>query len=262
MARYTANITDSNMKTENKNSKMRGVIIAGGAGTRLRPLTYAINKQFMPVYDRPLIYYPLDVLLSLGIQDILIISGVEHADQFMTLLGSGKNFGVRFTYRVQDEPKGIAQALSLAEDFAQGGKVAAILGDNIYEDLDSIKKAGVQFAEQEKGAMVFLKKVKDPERFGVAEIKDKKIIKIVEKPKKPKSDLAVTGLYFYDEKVFDIIRDLKPSDRGEYEVTDVNAKYVADKAMSYQIIKGEWIDAGTFDSLLKAGNLMAKKAQK
>lgn len=247
------------MKIENKNQTMRGVVIAGGAGTRLRPLTFAINKQFMPVYNKPLVYYPIETLLALGIKDILIISGVEHADQFMTLLGSGKNFNCRFTYRVQDEPRGIAQALSLAEDFAQGGKIAAILGDNIYFQDDYIKKAGAKFMMQDEGAMVFLKKVKDPERFGVATIKNGKITAIEEKPKKPKSDLAITGLYFYDDKVFDYIRELQPSARGEYEISDVNSRYVRDGKLSYQLIKGDWIDAGTFDSLLKAGNLMARK---
>ena len=237
---------------------MRGVVIAGGAGTRLRPLTLAINKQFMPVYDKPLVYYPIEILLSLGIRDILIISGVEHADQFMTLLGSGKIFGCRFTYRVQDEPGGIAQALSLAEDFAQGEKIAAILGDNIYFNNNDIKEAGEKFAQQNEGAMIFLKKVEDPERFGVATIENDKIVAIEEKAKKPKSDLAVTALYFYDAQVFDIIRTLKPSSRGEYEISDVNAQYVERGKMSYHTIEGDWIDAGTFDSLIRAGNLAAR----
>lgn len=238
---------------------MKGVIIAGGSGTRLRPLTNVVNKQLLPVYNQPLVYYPLKTLIDIGIKDILIVSGVEHAGQFLYLLGSGSAYGVHLTYKVQDEPKGIAQAVGLAQGFASGSKVVVILGDNIFEDTLMIKKTAAEFLKQERGSRVFLKRVADPKRFGVATIKGNTITKIEEKPKRPQSNFAVTGLYMYDEQLFDVINSLKPSARGEYEISDVNNFYVKQGTMGFQIVKGQWIDAGTFDSLLLANNFIAKK---
>lgn len=234
---------------------MKGIILAGGKGTRLLPLTKITNKHLLPVYNKPMIYYPLETLIDAGIKNILIISGPDHAGHFLNLLGSGREFGVKLSYEVQEEAGGIAQALGLAEDFADDDKIIAILGDNIFEDRGAIKKAANDFKKQKRGAKVFLKEVEDANRFGVAEIKRDKIIGIKEKPRKPKSNLAVTGLYMYDKNVFDIIRKLKPSKRGELEITDVNNSYINKKIMSYQIVKGAWTDAGTFNSLLKASNL-------
>ncbi len=235
----------------------KGLIAAGGNGTRLRPLTYVTNKHLLPIYDKPMIYYPLVTLIEAGVKDILIVSGKEHAGHFLNLLGSGRAFGVNLSYEVQDEAGGIAQVVGLARQFTGANSLAVILGDNIFEKNNVIKHALTDYKKQNDGAMIFLKTVDDPERFGVAEIKGDKIIEIMEKPKKPKSNLAVTGLYFYDRHVFDIIDTLKPSGRGELEITDVNNAYIEKNAMSYQILEGEWTDAGTFDTLLKAGNLMA-----
>jgi len=245
---------------------MKGVILAGGNGTRLLPLTKVTNKHLLPVYNEPMIYYPLKSLIATGIKDILIVSGKGHAGHFLNLLGSGKEFGVSLSYEVQEEAGGIAQALSLAEDFADEGKIAVILGDNIYEKNLEIAKAVKEFKHQEfevegktvGGAKILLKKVPDPARFGVAELKGKKIISIEEKPKQPKSNYCVTGFYCYDNQVFDIIRTLRPSSRGELEITDVNNFYVKQGTMTYEIVKGEWTDAGTFDSLLRASNFAAK----
>lgn len=234
---------------------MKGIILAGGKGTRLLPLTKITNKHLLPVYNKPMIYYPLETLIYAGIKNILIISGPDHAGHFLNLLGSGREFGVKLSYEVQEEAGGIAQALGLAEDFADDDKIIAILGDNIFEDKGGIKKAANDFKKQKRGAKVFLKEVDDANRFGVAEIRGEKIIGIKEKPQKPKSNLAVTGLYMYDKNVFNIIRKLKPSKRGELEITDVNNVYINKKIMSYQIVEGAWNDAGTFDSLLKASNL-------
>jgi len=236
----------------------KGVILAGGKGTRLYPLTKVINKNILPVYDKPLIYYPIMTLRNAGIKDILIISGPGHAGQFLDLLGSGKELGVDLSYDIQEEAKGIAHGLAIAEDFADNGPITLILGDNIYEE--DLKEAVEDFRKQEKGAKVILKQVHDPERFGVAELKGDKVIGIVEKPKKPKSDWAVTGFYMYDKRIFKVIKNLKPSARGEYEITDVNNWYVKDGSLTGYKTHGEWLDAGTFDSLLKANNLMAKKA--
>ncbi len=236
---------------------MKGVILAGGLGTRLRPLTLVTNKHLLPIYNKPMIYYPLQTLARAGIKDILIVSGPEHAGHFLHLLGSGKEFGVRLSYELQDEPGGIAQALGLAESFADGGSVATILGDNIY--ADDLSKSIANFAREPKGAQVFLKEVADPERFGVAEVQGDKIVKIIEKPKQPTSNLAVTGLYLYDNKVFFIIKNLQPSGRGELEITDVNNAYVQAGTMKYTKLQGEWTDAGTFDSLLKANLLAARQ---
>ncbi|MEI6478414.1 MAG: sugar phosphate nucleotidyltransferase [bacterium] len=240
---------------------MKGLIIAGGEGTRLRPLTYITNKSLLPVYNQPLLYYPLKTLINAGITDVLIVSGKGHAGQILNLLGSGKEIGARISYEVQEQPGGIAQVIGMAEDFADGDKLVAILGDNVYEEVETIKAAAEEFAKQDKGAKIFLKEVPDPKRFGVAEIEGDKILGIEEKPENPKSNWAVTGLYMYDNQVFDIVRNLKPSARGELEVTDVNSAYIAQGTMGYQKLQGEWIDAGTFDSLLQASNLAKEKLQ-
>lgn len=237
---------------------MKGVIIAGGKGTRLMPLTKVVNKSLLPIYDKPLIYYPIIKLRDSGITNILITSGSEHAGQFLDLLGSGKSLGVKLSYEVQEEAGGIAQALGLAEDFSDNEKIVAILGDNIFEH--NLKNAVGEFKTQEKGAKIFLKEVSDPERFGVPKIDGDKIINIIEKPKNPPTNYAVAGIYMYDSKVWNIIKNLKPSDRGELEITDVNNFYVKEGTMSYEILDGEWIDAGTFEALLRANILMAKKA--
>jgi len=239
---------------------MKGIVLAGGLGTRLMPLTKVINKQLLPVYKKPLIYYPILTLKEAGIKEILVISGPGHAGQLLDSLGSGKELGVDLSYDIQEEPKGIAHGLAIAEDFADDGQVALILGDNIFED--SLKKAVNDFKKQAKGAKIILKQVADPERFGVAQFNKKgdKIAKIIEKPKNPPSNWMVTGFYLYDNRVFDIIRKLKPSARGEYEVTDLNNFYVKEKTMTYQKAKGKWLDAGTFDSLLEANIFVAKRA--
>ncbi len=242
---------------------IKGVILAGGTGSRLYPCTKVTNKHLLPIYNKPMIYYPLNTLINAGIKEILIVSGIEHAGDFLKLLGSGKEFGVRLTYEIQDEAAGIAQALSLAEDFVDNDKLVAILGDNIFED--NIKKHVSDFLYSFDGAKIFLKKIPDANRFGVAEIKNNKIINVEEKPKKPTSNYAVTGLYMYDRRVFNIIKSLKPSKRGEYEVTDVNNEYIKKSQMSYAILKGFWSDAGTFDSLFRASELiknLEKKKQK
>lgn len=239
---------------------MKGVIIAGGKGTRLMPLTKVVNKSLLPIYNKPLIYYPIIKLRDAGITNILITSGSEHAGQFLDLLGSGKDLGVKLSYEVQEEPGGIAQALGLAEDFADNHKIVAILGDNIFEH--ELTQAVEAFKNQEKGARIFLKEVTDPERFGVPEIDGGKIVNIIEKPKNPPTNYAVTGIYMYDNQVWSAIKNLKPSSRGELEITDVNNFYVREGSMSYEILQGEWIDAGTFDSLLRANMLMAGKAAK
>lgn len=226
---------------------IKGVILAGGTATRLRPLTNITNKHLLPVGRKPMIYYPIEKMTGAGIEDILIVTGVDHMGDVVGLLGSGKDFNCRFTYKVQDQAGGIAQALSLAEDFSNKVPVAVILGDNIFED--SMKPYLEKYLKQKKGSHILLKTVKDPQRFGVAEVKGDKVISIVEKPKNPKSDLAVTGIYFYDGEVFDIIRTLKPSGRGELEITDVNNEYIRRGLMSWSRMDGWWSDAGTFESL-------------
>lgn len=237
---------------------IKGLIAAGGNGTRLRPLTDVTNKHLLPIYNKPMIYYPLQTLIDAGVKDILIVSGKEHAGHFLNLLGSGRAFGVNLSYEVQDEAGGIAQVVGLARQFTGANSLAVILGDNIFERNDVVKRALIDYKKDDGGAMIFLKTVGDPERFGVAEIKGDKIVGIVEKPKKPRSNLAVTGLYLYDHHVFDIIDTLEPSGRGELEITDVNNAYIHKNQMKYQILAGEWTDAGTFDTLLKAGNLVAR----
>ena len=228
---------------------MKGVLICGGTGSRLRPLTEVTNKSLLPVYDQPLIYYPLHILLNAGIKDIMIISGTEHVDQMAGFLGSGSKFDCSFSFRVQDEPKGIAQALGMAEEFAAGDDICAILGDNIF--FDNISEHIQNFSE---GGHVFLKEVPDARRFGVAEVDGSNVISIEEKPENPKSNLAQTGCYLYDNRCFEVIRNLKPSDRGELEITDVARWYMESGKLSYTVLEDEWIDAGTFESLLRAAN--------
>jgi glucose-1-phosphate thymidylyltransferase len=238
-------------------SSLKGVILAGGKGTRLHPITKVTNKHLLPVYNQPMIYYPIQVMIEMGIKDVLIVSGPDHAGHFLNLLGSGKEFGLRFSYEIQDEAGGIAQALGLAEDFADNQRIAVILGDNIFNNLAAFKKAAADYLAQPRGAKIFLKEVPDAQRFGVAEVAGDRIIGIEEKPAKPKSRLAVTGLYLYDDQVFSIIRTLKPSGRGELEITDVNNAYIAQGSLSFQVVEGEWTDAGTFDSLLRANLIVA-----
>jgi len=230
---------------------MKGVILAGGTGSRLFPLTKVTNKHLLPVFDKPMIYYPMETLLNAGIKDIMIVSGKGHAGHFLELLGSGLEHGVHFTYEIQDQAGGIAQALSLAEDFADGDNVTVILGDNIFQD--NIKDDVNNF---KNGAKIFLKEVSDAHRFGVAELNGNKVIGIEEKPKVPKTNFAVTGLYIYDSNVFYVIKTLNPSGRGELEITDVNNYYIHKKTMEYRVLEGFWSDAGTFESLLKAGMLI------
>ncbi len=234
---------------------MKGVILAGGNGTRLHPLTLITNKHLLPIYDKPMIFWPLQTLISCGVKDILIVSGKGHAGHFLNLLGSGKKWGVRLTYEMQENAGGIAEALSLAEDFALGEPVAVILGDNIFPDVREIKKSVLRFKKKPDGAMVFLNRVKDPKRFGVAEIRQGKIVGIEEKPRVPKSRNAVTGMYLYDKNVFKIIRSLARSGRGELEITDVNKAYVKSGGMAYAVVTGPWKDAGTFESLLESAVL-------
>jgi len=238
---------------------MKGIVLAGGFGTRLMPLTKVVNKQLLPVYNKPLIYYPILTLKQAGIREILVISGPGHAGQLLDLLGSGKELGVDLSYDIQEEPKGIAHGLAIAEDFADNSGIALILGDNIFED--DLKKAVKDFKAQEKGAKIIIKKVPDPKRFGVVKFNNKgdKIIKVIEKPKNPPTNWMVTGFYLYDNQVFNVIRKLKPSARGEYEITDVNNFYIKEGTMTYQKTKGKWIDAGLPESLYKAATFIRKK---
>ena len=237
--------------------KLKGVVLAGGTGSRLMPLTKVTNKHLLGVGQKPMIYYPIEKLISIGINEILIVTGLEHMGDVVNLLGSGKDFGCRFTYKVQDEAGGIAQALALAENFAQDQPMIVILGDNIFES--SLKNYADKFIAQKTGARILLKQVSDPQRFGVAEISEGKVIGIEEKPEEPKSDCAVTGIYFYDAQVFEIIRALKPSDRGELEITHVNYAYIERGQLDYDIIEGWWTDAGTFESLCRANELVVKE---
>lgn len=226
---------------------MKGVLICGGSGTRLRPLTEVTNKSLLPVYDKPLVLYPLQTLIDAGIRDIIVITGTEHIEQMASFLGSGTRFHCRFSYRVQDEPRGIAQALGMAEEFVDGDNVCAILGDNIYFD-----HLGKQIQNFKKGGHIFLKEVQDPERFGVAELKGNRVVSVEEKPLKPKSNLAQTGCYVYDSRCFEVIRNLQPSERGELEITDVTKWYMEQNELTATILQDQWIDAGTFESLHRA----------
>ncbi len=240
---------------------IKGVILAGGLGKRLYPLTRVSNKHLLPVYNRPMVYYPIQTLVDVGITDILIVTGGNHAGEFLRLLGNGKEFGLKhINYTYQEGEGGIADALKLAEHFVDNDKVIVILGDNIIEK--DIRKPVEEFKSQAKGARILLKKVEDPQRFGVVEFKGEKIISIEEKPKKPKSPYAVTGIYMYDSKVFEIIKTLKPSGRGELEITDVNNAYLKRGELAYSMLDGWWTDSGTFESLLRANVLVAKKCGK
>jgi len=237
---------------------MKGIVLAGGLGKRLYPLTRVSNKHLLPVYSKPMIYYPIQTLVDAGITDILVVTGGTHAGEFLRLLGNGKDFGLKhINYTYQEGEGGIAEALRLAKHFADNDKIAVILGDNIIEK--DINKCVDDFRKQPKGAKILLKEVEDPERFGVAELKGDKIVGIEEKPKNPKSKYAVTGIYMYDNRVFEIIKSLKPSGRGELEITDVNNAYIRDGELTYSVLDGWWTDAGTFESLLRANNLVAKK---
>ena len=236
---------------------MKGIVLSGGSGTRLSPLTKITSKQLFPVYDKPMIFYPLATLLKAGIKEILIIITPKHAGDFLCLLGSGKEFGAKFTYEIQDKPEGIAQAFSIAENFIDDDNVVLILGDNIFEDNFStaIKKF-------KSGGHIFAKKVSDPERFGVVKFDKKgKAIQIVEKPNKFLSDYALTGIYIYDNRVSKIVKNLKPSKRGELEITDVADWYLKKGELKVDIVDGEWVDAGTFESLLRASNWAFRQAQ-
>ncbi len=232
---------------------MRGIVLAGGAGSRLRPLTKVTNKHLLPVGRKPMIYYPVEKLVGAGIEEILVVTGLEHIGDVVNLLGSGRDFGCRFTYKVQDEAGGIAQALGLAENFAGDRKMVVILGDNVFED--ELSGFIEEFTVQAQGAKVLLKEVPDPERYGVAEVEEGRIVGIEEKPEKPKSNLSVAGIYMYPPDVFSIIKTLKPSGRGELEITDVNNEYIQQGALSFSLLKGWWTDAGTFESLTRAGRL-------
>ena len=232
---------------------MKGVVLAGGTGSRLFPLTKVTNKHLLPVGHAPMLWHPLWKLVEAGITEILIVTGTEHMGDVVALMGSGKDFGCRFTYKVQDEAGGIAQALGLAENFAGGTPVCVILGDNIFQD--SLRPEVEAFARQGQGARILLKPVEDPQRYGVAEVKDGKVLGIEEKPKAPKSNLSVTGIYFYDATVFDILRTVKPSGRGELEITDVNNTYIERGQMTSGTFQGWWTDAGTFPSLAHASEL-------
>jgi glucose-1-phosphate thymidylyltransferase len=236
---------------------MKGVVLAGGTGSRLFPLTKITNKHLLPIYDMPMIYYPIQTLVDAGIRDILIVTGGKNAGDFLRLLANGKHFGLtHIDYTYQEGEGGIADALALAEHFADGQKICVILGDNIIEQ--SIREAVDQFREQPSGARIMLKEVQDAERFGVAEIVGDRIVNIEEKPARPKSAYAVTGVYMFDATVFEKIRTLVPSGRGELEITDVNNAYIAEGTMSFSFLQGWWTDAGTFDSLLRAANLVAR----
>lgn len=230
---------------------MKGIILAGGTGSRLFPLTKVTNKHLLPVYDKPMIYYPLYTLIDAGITEIMIVSGRGHAGHFLELLGSGMEFGISLTYEIQEKAGGIAQALGLAKNWADDDNITVILGDNIFQD--SVKKDVESFRE---GAKIFLKEVPDAKRFGVAEIVKNKVVSIEEKPRSPKSNYAVTGLYLYDSEVFSVISMLQPSGRGELEITDVNNSYLQQGLIQYAILNGFWSDAGTFDSLLRASVLV------
>lgn len=235
---------------------MKGIILAGGTGSRLAPITKVTNKHLLPVHDKPMIYYPIDTLKKAGITNVLIITGAESAGDFLKLLGSGKEFGMRFTYRVQDEAGGIAQALGMAEDFVGTDKCVVILGDNIIQD--DIGPAIRTFDKSTGGALVFIKQVPDPKRFGVPVLEGNKITRIDEKPANPASNYAVTGIYAYDNSVFSIVKSLKPSGRGELEITDVNNHFIKSGKLSHAELKGFWTDAGTFPSLFRATTLVAE----
>ncbi len=237
---------------------MKGIVLAGGKATRLRPLTKITSKQLLPVYNKPMIYYPIETLVRAGIKDILIIIAPDYSGHFLNLLGSGREFGAKFSYEIQEEPRGLADAFIIGANHVGNDSVALILGDNIF-DMDFSQS----IQAFKNGGLVFAKKVADPERYGVVEF-DKKmnVVSIEEKPLKPKSNFAVPGLYIYDNQVIEFAKNLKPSARGEIEITDINKEYLDRKQLKVEIIDGIWEDAGTFDSLLRASNLMAEKYEK
>ncbi len=236
---------------------MKGVVLAGGLGSRLLPLTKITNKHLLAVYDKPMIYYPIQALINAGIEDIMIVTGGNFAGHFLQLLGNGKEFGLKqLNYAYQEGEGGIADALAIVEPFADDEPICVVLGDNIIEK--NIKQAKEDYEKQGGGAKILLKKVHDPQRFGVPELDGEKVLNIVEKPKDPKSDFAVIGIYFFDNSVFEVIKTLKPSDRGELEITDVNNHYINRGEMTWNELDGWWTDAGTFDSLLRASNLIAE----
>ncbi|MGA2331334.1 MAG: sugar phosphate nucleotidyltransferase [Syntrophales bacterium] len=236
---------------------MKGVVLAGGLGSRMYPLTKVTNKHLLPVYNEPMIYYPIKILVNAGIDDIMIVTGGNNAGEFLKLLGNGADFGLRhLNYTYQEGEGGIAAALSLAEFFADEGKIAVVLGDNVIEK--NVRKAVESFKKQKDGARIMLKEVADPKRFGVPVFEGKRIVRVEEKPAAPKSQYAVIGIYMYDRRVFDFIKTLKPSERGELEITDVNNFYINEGKMEWDILDGWWSDAGTFESLQYAGNMVAK----
>jgi glucose-1-phosphate thymidylyltransferase len=236
---------------------MKGVVLAGGLGTRLSPLTKITNKHLLPVFNRPMVYYPIETLINAGINDIMIVTGGNSAGDFLRLLENGREFGLKhLNYTYQQGEGGIADALGLVEHFADGGPVCVVLGDNIIEN--NIQAAAEDYRRQGKGAKILLKKVHDPQRFGVPELDGERVVRIEEKPKDPKSDYAVIGVYFYDSSVFDVIKKLVPSARGELEITDVNNYYIDRGEMTWNELDGWWTDAGTFDSLLRASNLVSE----
>jgi len=240
---------------------MKGIILAGGLGTRMRPLTNVTNKHLLPVYDRPMIFFPMQTLVDTGIRDILIVTGGNSSGDFLRLIGNGAMFGLKHVnYAYQKGEGGIAEALGLAEHFAAGDKVAVVLGDNIFQE--NISPYVRAFERQPEGAKILLKKVPDPERFGVASIRSGRVTRIEEKPRRPKSDFIVTGIYLYDSQVFEIIKTLKPSGRGELEITDVNNRYIEQGQMTYNVLKGYWSDCGTFESLLRASQLVARRRRR
>ena len=237
---------------------MKGIVLAGGTGSRLSPLTRVTNKHLLPIYDKPMIYYPLHTLVEAGIQDILIVTGGNNAGDFLRLLRNGKDFGLnQLSFAYQEGEGGIADALRLAEPFAAGEKICVILGDNILEN--SIRGARERFEHQRDGALILLKEVQDPERFGVPVFEGKRIVRIEEKPKVSGSPYAVIGVYFYDATVFDRVRTLRPSGRGEFEITDVNNSFLFEEQLSYDVIDGGWTDAGTFESLWRATKMVREK---
>lgn len=241
------------------NESIKGVILAGGLGTRLYPLTKVTSKHLLPVGNEPMIFHTIKQLKNAGISDILIVTNPEYVADFVKALGSGYDFECDFTYRIQEEAKGIAHALALAEGFAAGGRTAVLLGDNIFQD--SINQIVSDFRKQQSGARVLLKHVNDPERFGVATLNGNRIVSIEEKPQEPKSNFAVVGVYLYDSSVYDIIKAIQPSPRGEYEITAVNNVYLEREQLEYNILKGDWVDAGTFESLAEAHQMIINRKE-
>ena len=236
---------------------MKGVVLAGGLGSRLKPLTKVTNKHLLPIYNQPMIYYPIQTLINAGIDDIMIVTGGNSAGDFLKLLGNGKDFGLKhLNYTYQEGEGGIADALSLVEHFADDKPICVVLGDNIIEG--NIRQAAEDYRRQKAGAKILLKKVHDPQRFGVPELDGERVLQIEEKPENPQSDYAVIGIYFYDSDVFDVIKTLVPSGRGELEITDVNNHYINQNSMTWTELEGWWSDAGTFESLLHSTNLVAK----